>query len=86
MEPVASRSSYPNFSIGGRATFDMVATVARLEPQTALKPPQATMVAMASPPRRCPSQACDVSYRSCEIPERATKLPVRMKSGRTEKS
>ena len=61
IEPVARRSSYPNFRIDGRATFDIVATVARLDPQTALKPRQATTVAMAKPPRLCPSQALEAS-------------------------
>jgi hypothetical protein len=37
---------------GGIATLDIVAAVARLEPHTALKPPQATTVAIARPPRR----------------------------------
>jgi len=68
------------------ATFDMVATVARLDPQTAENPPQATMVAMARPPLKWPSHAFDASYRSWDMPDRATKLPIRMNSGKTEKS
>jgi hypothetical protein len=35
----------------------MVAAVARDEPQIALKPPQATIVAIESPPRRWPRKA-----------------------------
>jgi len=35
----------------------MVAAVAKLEPHTALKPAQVTMVASASPPRTAPRKA-----------------------------
>jgi hypothetical protein len=36
--------------MGGIATFDIVAAVARLEPHMALKEPQATIVAIDRPP------------------------------------
>jgi len=39
------------------ATLDMVAAVASEDPQMAEKPPQARIVAMASPPRKRPSRA-----------------------------
>ncbi|MCZ7655670.1 MAG: hypothetical protein M5R42_17605 [Rhodocyclaceae bacterium] len=41
------------------ATLDMVAAVARLEPQMEENPPQARMVAIASPPLRWPRKAYD---------------------------
>jgi len=40
--------------IDGIETLAMVAAVARLEPQIAEKPPQATTVAIDKPPRKCP--------------------------------
>ena len=48
--PVAKLSSYLNFLIGGMATFAIVAAVATEDPQTALNPPQESIVAMARPP------------------------------------
>jgi len=56
MAPVARAGSYLYSFISGRATVPMVAAVARLEPLTAAKPAQAPTVAIASPPRSCPSQ------------------------------
>ncbi len=41
------------------ATLDMVAAVASDEPQIAENPPQATTVAMASPPLRWPRKALE---------------------------
>ena len=41
------------------ATLDIVAAVASEDPQIAENPPQATMVAIESPPRRWPRKACD---------------------------
>ena len=64
----------------------MVAEVASDEPQTALKPPQAAMVAVARPPRVWPSQALDASYRSFEMRDWAMKLPIMIKSGSTANS
>jgi len=40
----------------GSATLAIVAAVAIEEPHTEAKPPQATTVAMARPPRRCPKK------------------------------
>ena len=68
------------------ATFDMVAAVARLEPQTALKPPHATMVAIARPPLRWPRKALEAVYSSSDSRARVTKLPIRTNSGTTESS
>jgi len=62
----------------------MVAAVARLEPQIAPKPPQATMVDMARPPRRWPSTACAAAYSSRDMRDWVTKLPIRMNSGNTD--
>jgi hypothetical protein len=38
----------------GMAILDMVAAVARLDPETADRPPHATTVAIARPPRKWP--------------------------------
>ena len=42
--------------ISGRATVVMVAAVAALDPQMAANAAQAITVAMARPPRICPTQ------------------------------
>ena len=54
IEAVASESSYLYLRISGIETFDMVAAVASEDPQMAENMPQAAMVDMARPPRRCP--------------------------------
>jgi hypothetical protein len=59
IEAEASSSLYLKERISGMATLAMVAAVARLEPEMALKPPHATMVAMARPPRRWPRKALE---------------------------
>ncbi len=56
-EPVDRIGLYLNFFISGKATVDMVAAVAELEPQMAANPAQARMVVMAIPPRISPIQA-----------------------------
>ena len=61
IDAVARVSAYPYCRIGGSATFDMVAAVASDEPHIALKPPQATMVAIERPPRLCPKKECEAS-------------------------
>ena len=43
------------------ATLDIVAAVARLEPQIAEKPPQATIVAIDNPPRLSPRKAWEAA-------------------------
>ena len=55
MAPVLSLESYLNFFISGRATVVMVAAVAALDPQMAENAAQAITVAMAIPPRICPT-------------------------------
>src|SRR5690554_6508280 len=67
------------------ATLDMVADVARLEPQMAEKPPQATTVAMDRPPLRWPRKALDTEYSSWDRPERVTRLPININSGITDR-
>jgi hypothetical protein len=47
--------------IEGMATRDMVAAVAKLDPQIALNAPHATMVAIDKPPRRCPRKECEAA-------------------------
>ena len=57
IEAVDRSSGYPNRRIEGSAIFVIVAAVAIDDPQTDENPPQATTVAIASPPLRCRSQA-----------------------------
>ena len=61
MEAVERLSAYRNLRISGMATLDMVAAVASDDPQIAANPPQATMVAIASPPRKCPRKALETA-------------------------
>ena len=49
------------------------------------KPPQATTVAMASPPRMCPRNALEALKRSSDRPARATNIPIMTNSGTTER-
>ncbi len=67
--PVARAGSYPRFFISGSATEDMVAAVALVEPQMAENAAHAPMVAIASPPRRCPRNLCAALKRRPLIPE-----------------
>ena len=57
IEAVAKLSEYLYFRVSGMATFDIVAAVAREEPQIAEKPAHATIVAIANPPRIWPRNA-----------------------------
>ncbi len=61
----------------------MVIADATEEPDSAANPAHARMVADASPPRRCPSQAYAAANRSELIPETAAKLPISTNSGMT---
>ncbi len=54
-DPVLSFGLYRYFFISGRATVDMVAAVAALDPHMAEKAAQASTVAMAMPPRIWPT-------------------------------
>lgn len=53
--PVARLISYLYRFISGRVTVAIVAAVAFVEPDMAEKPAHAATVAIASPPRRCPT-------------------------------
>ena len=64
----------------------MVAAVAKLEPHTALKPAQVTMVANAKPPRTGDKNALAARNKSWEIPVRDNTLPIRINSGTTASS
>ena len=86
IEAEANPSENPRRFIDGMATSAIVATVAMLDPQTAEKPPQAATVDMASPPLRWPRKASAAANKSSASPDRAMKVPIRMKSGRTENS
>ena len=72
--------------MGGSATLDMVAAVAKLEPHTAAKPAQATTVDMARPPRRWPMKALAALNRSSDSRETAMKPPISTNNGITESS
>lgn len=63
----------------------MVAAVAMDEPQMAPKPAQAMTLAMARPPRKCPTKVKAKRYNSLDMPARVTKLPIRMNKGTTDK-
>ena len=69
----------------GMATLDMVAAVASEEPETALKPPQASTEAMASPPGARPIRRSAAAKSPWEMPERDSRFPMKMKSGTTER-
>src|SRR4051812_33872786 len=84
MTPMDRESLYPSLRVEGYATLLMVAAVAMEEPQIAPKPAHAATVACASPPRRWPMKEYAAWNNSCASPARATKLPMRMKSGMTE--
>ena len=84
IDAVDKLSAYPNLRISGMATFDMVAAVANDDPQIAAKPPQARIVAIARPPRKCPRNALETLYNSRLIPPLFTNSPIRMKRGITE--
>jgi len=62
----------------------MVAAVAIEEPQMEPKPPEAMMLAMASPPRLCPTNALAAVKSSRASPALATKLPISTNRGMTE--
>ena len=54
-----------------------------LDPVSAAKPAQDTMVADESPPRQWPTQAKAAENRSRPMPDTAAALPIRMNSGMT---
>ena len=53
--PAARVGAYLYFFISGMAMDPMVTAVATLDPQVAANPAQPTVVAMASPPGKCPN-------------------------------
>ena len=81
--PVDSLGSYLYLVISGMATMAMVAPVANEEPHMAANPQQAMMVAMASPPRACPSQQWAVLYISRLTPETKANCPISTNRGIT---
>ncbi len=66
--------------------MEKVAAVATEEPQIAAKPPQATMVAMPSPPRRWPRNVFEARNSSRLMPEAEAKAPISRNSGMTANS
>ena len=83
--PAARRSVYPNRRISGIATLPIVAAVATLDPETAANPPHATIVAIASPPRRCPRNELAASYSSFESRAWLMKFPISTNIGSTDR-
>jgi len=83
IDPVDRLSAWPKRRIDGVATLEIVAAMASDHPQTAPNPPQAAMVPMANPPRRCPTKALAASYSSCAIWLRWMKAPISTNSGMT---
>ena len=55
-----------------------------VDPQIAENPAQATIVAIARPPRKCPKNALDTWYNSRLNPPLLTNNPIRMNSGTTD--
>ena len=83
-QPVLNAPSYLCFFISGRATLPMVATVAKVSPQTAPKAAQPPTVAMPSPPGNCPIHLSTVLKRLVLIPfDVAQRLPIRTNNGMT---
>ena len=64
----------------------MVAAVATDDPQMAPNAPEASTAAIARPPRKRPMTALANSNSAREMPPCDAKLPIRMKSGMTERS
>lgn len=62
-----------------------MADVAIEDPQIDPKPPLATMVDIARPPRQCPMNAWAAWNNSSDMRARTTKLPMRMNSGITDR-
>ena len=56
-----------------------------VDPQIAENPAQATIVAIARPPRKCPKNALDTWYNSRLNPPLLTNSPIRMNSGTTDR-
>ena len=79
--PRDNRSAYLCFRISGKATATIVAAVATGLPQTAAKPAQAPMVAIASPPGRCPIHLLMVSKASELNPALPARMPMKVNSG-----
>ena len=69
----------------GNAILAIVAAVARDDPQTELKPPQAIIVAIAKPPFLCLSHALAALYNSSARPALTTKLPINKNKGKIDK-
>jgi hypothetical protein len=63
----------------------MVAAVAMEEPHTAPNSALAPMVAMASPPRKCPMKDATSAYRLFESPPCPANTPIITNSGTTER-
>ena len=84
--PVASEREYLYLLSSGSATWPMVEAVAVDEPQTAPKPAQAAIAAIATPPRKRPSHAFAARNRSDDSPQRDASPPIRMNIGSTDRS
>ena len=70
---------------GGTGTTRHIDALSRaLVPDTAEKPPQESTVASASPPRIRPKSRSAPAKSPCAMPDCASTLPIRMKSGTTE--
>ena len=83
MEPNDSLSSYPSLRIDGRAALFIVTAVAMLSPHTAPNAAHAPTVAMASPPRKCPSHLSKVSNAAAMTPPAPAMTPISTNSGMT---
>jgi len=63
----------------------MVAALATDDPLMAANPPHASTVAIAMPPRRCPTQALAARNSSLLMPDALTNAPIKINSGMTLK-
>ncbi len=85
MVPVAKPPSYLWRSSSGNAARPKVAVVATDDPQIAPKAVQATITAMANPPRTCPMKAAAARNSALESPVCSASAPIRMNKGMTER-
>src|SRR6056297_836914 len=83
--PPTSDGEYPRLSRSTPATRDIVAVVAREDPDTAPSAAEAAMVAIASDPRARPNRAVDAENSRSVIPDCTASAPISTKSGMTEK-
>ena len=84
--PVASAPEQPARRSSGNATLPIVEAVASDDPQTAPKPAQAAIAAIAVPPRNRPNQAFAPRNRLALRPDALASAPISTNIGTTDRS